>query len=86
MTDRPDADEARRWLREHGWDVVVVERDLRREFERTGGRYAPTIDHTHWADLVSIANPEYTVANYGSGTSADDAVIRARRRYGSEQT
>lgn len=80
------ASEACAWLREHGFEVRVEERNLREEFLRRGLRGADTIDHPYWADLVGIANPDFVVPNYGSGVTPEQAIIRARKRYASEQT
>ena len=42
---------------------------------------------THRADLVPVDRPDYVVApDYGAGRSEADAVVSARRRFGSEQT
>lgn len=78
--------EAREWMRSRGWDVQVEQRDLREEFIRRGEEYAWSFDHTHWADIISTENPEFVVANYGSGMSVTEAVCRAKRRWGQEQT
>jgi hypothetical protein len=37
-----------------------------------------------WADLVS-ADSDFTVPKYGSGESADAAIVRAKRRWDVEQ-
>jgi hypothetical protein len=79
------ADQARAWLRSKGFDAVVEERDRRDELMRTGFAGLASENHTHWAHLVSLRDPDFVVRNYGSGKSAEGAVIRARRRYGSEQ-
>ncbi len=73
-------------LREHGWDVVVVERDLREELISAGFVGIATDSHTHWADLISRRDREYVVRKNGSGKTQSDAVVSAKRRYGSEQT
>ena len=51
---------------------------------RTGFAGPASENHTHWAHL-SLRDPDFVGRDYGSGKPADDAVIRARRRYGSEQ-
>jgi hypothetical protein len=85
MPRTEQADQARAWLRSTGFDVVVEDRDRRDELMRTGFAGVASENHTHWAHLVSLRDPDFVVRNCGSGRSADDAVIRARRRYGSEQ-
>ena len=67
-----------------GFDAVVEERDCRDELMRTGFAGPASENHTHWAHL-SLRDPDFVGRDYGSGKPADDAVIRARRRYGSEQ-
>jgi len=81
-----DAENARAWLRARGFDVRVEKRSLREDFVRRGLRGVDTIDLAYWADLVGIANPAFIVPNYGSGMIPEQAVIRARQRYGQEQT
>ncbi len=81
-----EAAQAAAWLREHGWDMRVEERNLRPTFEERGLRYAPTIDDPWWADLVRIGDPSFVVENYGSGRTPEAAIVRAKQRYGSEQT
>lgn len=78
--------EAREWLRSRGWNLRVEVRDLREDFVRRGEKYAWSFDHTHWADLVSIENPDFVVSNYGSGMSQAEAAVRAKQRWGQEQT
>lgn len=84
MPRTEQADEARAWLRSTGFDVVVEDRDRRDELMRTGFAGLTSENHTHWAHLVSLRDPDF-VHNYGSGKSAEGAVIRARRHHGSEQ-
>lgn len=82
-----DAEEARAWLRIKGFDVVVVERDRRDVLMQAGLAGLASENHIYWADLVSTKDPTHVFApNYGSGKSAEEAVVRARRRFGSEQT
>ena len=78
--DRRSAEEALAWLRERGFEARVEERDLRAQL-----RGAPSASCTHWADLIAIANPAFVLSNYGSGMNRDQAVIRARQRYLTEQ-
>jgi hypothetical protein len=79
-TGRLSADEARSWLRERGFDVEVEERDLGPLLRETGDPYAPSISHTHCADLIPISNAAFVLSNHGSGMTPDEAVIRARQR------
>jgi len=65
---------------------MVEERDRRDELIREGYVGLATENHTHWADLISLRDPAYVLRNYSSGKSQADAVVRARARYGSEQT
>jgi hypothetical protein len=85
MPTGEEAAEARDWLRERFFDVVVEEKDRREELIRAGYAGLAAKNHTHWAHLVSVANPDFVVRNYGSGKSEAEALIRIRRRYGSEQ-
>lgn len=86
MATEGEEEAARAWLHERGFDVVVEQRDLREQLIASGYAGIAADNHTHWADLVSVVNPDFVVPNYGSGKSAAEAVVRARRRYGSEQT
>jgi metal-dependent hydrolase (beta-lactamase superfamily II) len=87
MATEDDADAARVWLREHGFDVVVERRDLRDLLVDTGQAGTASMNWTHWADLVAVDRPDEVVApNYGAGKSEAEAVVSARRRFGSEQT
>jgi hypothetical protein len=86
-TTATEAEEARAWLRVKGFDVVVVERDRRDELMQAGFAGLASENRIFWADLVSTKDPTHVFApNYGSGKSAEEAVVRARRRFGSEQT
>ena len=82
---RFSAEEARTWLRERGFDVKVEERDLGPLLREAGHPHAPSISHTQWADLIAITNSDFVLNNYGSGMTVDEAVIRARQRYETEQ-
>lgn len=83
--ERRSAEEALDWLRQRGFDVRVEERDLDPQLAAAGYPSAPNASCTHWADLVAIANPAFVLVNYGSGLTRDEAVIRARQRYQTEQ-
>lgn len=83
--ERRSAEEALVWLRERGFEVRVEERDLGPQLREGGYPSAPSASYTHWADLIAIANPAFVLSNYGSGMTRDEAVIRARQRYQTEQ-
>jgi len=78
--------EAREWFRSDGWEVMVVERDLRDEMRARGEVYFPGFSHRTWVDLLRVDAEGHVVRNYASGVIEAEAVIRARQRYGSEQT
>jgi hypothetical protein len=83
-TTDTDAQGVRDWLLEKGWEVRAEERDLHQTFHEASQLYLPSFNHTHWADLVSLQNPDFVVPNYGSGMTEAEAVMRAKARYGSE--
>ena len=72
--------EAREWLREGGFDVVIEEVDRREELLRGGHAGIDANNDTFWAHLVSVRNPDFVVPNYGSGKTEAAAVVRARQR------
>src|SRR5438270_11590091 len=73
------------WLRERGFDVKVEERDLGSPLRESGYPSAPSVSCIYWADLIAIAKSTFVLSNYGSGMSRDEAVVRARQRYETEQ-
>lgn len=81
-----EAEDARSWFRDDGWDVRVFERDMRETFRDERHLDAPSFNHTHWADLIWLRNKAFVIESYGSGMSRDEAIMRARQRYGTKQT
>jgi hypothetical protein len=84
--DEETVRDARRWFADHGWDVRIVERDQREEMSARGEVYFPGFKHRFWVDLVRMGETKPTATNYASGATESEAVIRARQRFGSEQT
>jgi hypothetical protein len=80
-----EADQARAWLRDRGFDVVVAEIDRRALVDAGRGGEA-TFGWTHRADLIAAGRADSVVqSGYGLGRSAAEAVVSAKRRFGSEQ-
>ena len=71
--------EVREWFRGHGWEVVIVERDRREEFQAEGHLYFPGYGHRFWIDLVRVGSPDHVVKSYSSGTNSVEALIRAKQ-------
>ncbi len=51
-----------------------------------GEVYVPGFSHRFCVDLLRLGNEKPVVTDYASGATEAEAVIRARQRYGSEQT
>ncbi len=84
--DETAVSEAEGWFRDRGWEVRVVERDRRDEMRALKGTWFPGFSHLFWVDLARLGVEGHLVENYASGTNEAEAVVRARERYGSEQT
>jgi hypothetical protein len=55
-----------------------LDRGFRVEVERAGA-------DLYWTHLVCEGNPNLRVPNYGSGTTAEDSIARAKQRFKVEQ-
>jgi esterase/lipase superfamily enzyme len=86
VSDDAAISDARRWFLDHGWEVRVVERNRQDEMRARKETYLPAFSHRFWVDLARVGSEDHVVENYASGTNEIEAVIRARQRYGSEQT
>jgi len=84
--DQVAVSEARNWFLDHGCEVRVVERDRRDEWRARKETYFLGFSHLFWVDLARLGVEGQVVPNYASGATEAEAVVRARQRYGSEQT
>ncbi len=84
--DAAEPEVARKWFRDRGWEITIAQRDRRDEFRREGQLYVPGFAHQYWVDLLRTETPDHVVSNYASGSNPAEALVRARQRFGSEQS
>lgn len=73
------------WFEARGLTVRISDVDYSSEVRSSPwGRKAPSRHHHVWVDLLAL-DGRMIQGGFGSGQSADDAMLRARDRYRVEQ-
>jgi hypothetical protein len=73
------------WFEARGLTVRISDIDYSGEVRSSQwGRKAPSRNHHFWVDLVAL-DGRMIQGGFGSGQSADEAMLRARDRYRAEQ-
>jgi hypothetical protein len=83
-----DAEDPALYFTSRGFEVLLEERDMCSELMATGehGRAASYREGQTYFCVTLLRSGTVVAANYADAPSADEALARARRRFGSEQT
>jgi hypothetical protein len=82
-----DADSVIAYFRDHGFDVRIEERNLHAEHIARGepGRASFFVEHRPYHCIDLVRDGAIVAEQYAQGETIEDALIRARRRFVSEQ-